>query len=483
MRVLSFCKVLCGSFLLISLFQSTIATSPEINQSIPITNYYPVENGFNFPEKKIVVVITSYKNKDWYRANLDSVYNQNYQNYRVIYLDDNSPDGTGKLVEAYIKEKGQEHRTTLIQHTEWQSQMGNHYNAVYMCADDEIVCHLDGDDYLSSPQTLQIVNAVYQNDDVWVTFGLPIKSDTNELCNDSIPELRKQEITASNHFRLTTDGWPYSHLRTFRVWLFKQIKLEDLMFEGNFANMSPCPDVAMEYPMLEMAGFHNRVLTNRLYVWNVKNPISQRIITPLRNILKVDHTIRFQWPVYEPLSAPILNYSEQFKDKKCDVIVLCPGNNNAELESTMRNTIDNIKDIYFISHDNSSMQSVQSALKKCSTDWIILCDGALPKTHRDATQIILELERTFAYSFHLHRSLTPELGGLKGFLTNDIIAWQPQYTLHIWPQPEVLGAILYRKRDILERLDKMASLKGTNFIQQWAQYQLPTRTACLFYRY
>ena len=111
-------------------------------------------------EKKIVIVITSFNNKDWYQQNLDSVFMQDYHNYRVIYIDDCSPDGTGMLVAAYIKELGQEFRTTLVLHQEWQSQMANHYMAAYMCDDDEIICQLDGDDIFYDKNTLKIINQI-----------------------------------------------------------------------------------------------------------------------------------------------------------------------------------------------------------------------------------------------------------------------------------------------------------------------------------
>lgn len=462
----------------------TDATNSE-NQYPTITLRYPETNQYRYPEKRIVIIITSYKNKDWYRTNLDSVYSQNYSNYRVIYMDDNSPDGTGALVQEYLKEKGQEHRTTLIRHTEWQSQMGNHYNAAHLCDDDEIVCHLDGDDYLYNPQTLQIINAIYQDENVWMTLGLPIKSDTNQLCTDSIPEKQKQEMTATNSFR-TNGGWPYSHLRTFRAWLFKQIRLEDLMYKGNFANLSPCPDVAMGYPMLEMAGFHNRVVTNRLYVWNVKNPISQRIITPLDKIVSVDSTIRLQWPAYKPLAAPIINYSDTFNNKKCDVIVI--SENTDAIQNTqciIAESITNIDKIYFVPDSATNfVENLQAAIRLCPSHWIILTTENPLFSHAfDASEMIKELERTFAYTFHLHRQLIPELSTLKGFLTNNIIAWQPNYTKHIWPNPEQLGTILYRKKDILSRISLMNAINCAEFKKMWATYSTPERTVCLFYRY
>jgi len=76
-------------------------------------------------ERNMVLVIASYNNKNWYKKNLDSVFTQQYENYRIIYIDDNSPDKTGKLVEEYILKKGQTSRTTLICNKNRQGALAN----------------------------------------------------------------------------------------------------------------------------------------------------------------------------------------------------------------------------------------------------------------------------------------------------------------------------------------------------------------------
>ena len=71
------------------------------------------------PEKPIVIIVPSRNNNELfegterYKLNLDSIFNQDYENYRVIYIDDCSSDGTADLVESYIQEKGQAGRVTL----------------------------------------------------------------------------------------------------------------------------------------------------------------------------------------------------------------------------------------------------------------------------------------------------------------------------------------------------------------------------------
>jgi cellulose synthase/poly-beta-1,6-N-acetylglucosamine synthase-like glycosyltransferase len=53
------------------------------------------------------IIVPSYNNakSEIYLRNLDSIFMQDYKNYRVVYIDDKSPDKTGDFVNEYIKAK------------------------------------------------------------------------------------------------------------------------------------------------------------------------------------------------------------------------------------------------------------------------------------------------------------------------------------------------------------------------------------------
>jgi hypothetical protein len=50
-------------------------------------------------EKPIVVITASYNNKQWCRLNVNSIVNQKYTNWRLIYIDDCSTDTTPDIVD------------------------------------------------------------------------------------------------------------------------------------------------------------------------------------------------------------------------------------------------------------------------------------------------------------------------------------------------------------------------------------------------
>ncbi|MFH1831299.1 MAG: glycosyltransferase, partial [bacterium] len=217
--------------------------------------------------KTFIIVIASYNNKDWYKKNLDSVFMQKYDNYHVIYIDDFSPDNTGKLVEQYIKEKKQEHKVTLIKNTQRMGAMANFYNAIQLCDKTQVIVQLDGDDWFANDHVLELLNKVYADPNVWLTYGQYEEYPSGKvgIC-DHVPE----DITKTNNFR--NYKWVTSALRTFYAGLFQLIKKEDLLYEGEFFTMTH--DLAIMFPMLEMAGFNSKFIPDVLYIYNKATPIN-----------------------------------------------------------------------------------------------------------------------------------------------------------------------------------------------------------------
>lgn len=220
------------------------------------------------PEKPIVVLITSFNNADWYEKNLEMLFKQKYSNYRVVYVDDLSPDGTADLVEAYVKKAGQEHRFTLIRNQERLLALGNIFYAVHDCNDWDIIVSYDGDDWFYHDMVLAKINETYSTKNVWLTHGKLIEYPNNSTswCRP-VPH----DVVARNGFREKGVRCP-SHLRTFYAWLFKKIDEEDLKFNGNFFEMTW--DMAMMFPMIEMAGERHTFIKDILYVYNVRNPLN-----------------------------------------------------------------------------------------------------------------------------------------------------------------------------------------------------------------
>jgi glycosyltransferase involved in cell wall biosynthesis len=217
--------------------------------------------------KKIAVIIPSYNNCQWYKFNLSSLFAQDYDNFRAIYIDDCSSDRTAKLVEEFIRDNNLDKRIHLIRNLVRIGAMENLYNVIYSCDDDEIIVILDGDDWFAHNGVLNKLDTVYSDPNCWMTYGQYISWPDNMAgYSGQIPS----DIIETNNFR--GYEWCASHLRTFYAWLFKMIRKEDLISpDGSFYSMAW--DQAIMFPMLEMAGFRAKFISDVLYIYNAANPI------------------------------------------------------------------------------------------------------------------------------------------------------------------------------------------------------------------
>ena len=217
--------------------------------------------------KKIVVVVPSYKNEKWCERNMHSILSQNYDNFRVIFVDDCSPDNTATLVEAFVARHNASDKVHIIRNSERLGAMRNLYNMIHSCDDGEVIVCMDGDDHFTHSQVLKRIDVEY-NKEIWMTYGSyqdwPRK--TRGCCKSY-----EESIINANSFRHAP--WRASHPRTFYASLFKKIKEEDFFDpEGNWLDMAW--DLSFMLPMLEMCGHRHSYMHDILYDYNNENPIS-----------------------------------------------------------------------------------------------------------------------------------------------------------------------------------------------------------------
>lgn len=90
-----------------------------------------------------------------------------------------------------------------------------HITRKYNPDNDDVIVHLDLDDWLFSPMSLCIVADEYTHNDIWATYGsyIPTEPPYTQLCK---PYTRKFD-------RVNSFNWFFSHLRTFKYGLWKHI--------------------------------------------------------------------------------------------------------------------------------------------------------------------------------------------------------------------------------------------------------------------
>lgn len=223
------------------------------------------------PEKHFCIITPSYNNITWYEANLSSLLDQEYTNYHVVYIDDASTDGTADAVQTYLNAHDNAHRVTLIKNSSRHGALANIYHAIQQCSPTDIIVLVDGDDFFAHPEVLTTLNRIYQGQDVWITYGQFVWFP--QMIIGSAHEI-PSPIILKNDMRKY--AWCATHLRTFYAGLFHHIHKEDLLWENTFFPMAW--DLALMFPMLEMAGSHSRFIPDILYLYNTANSLNDHKI-------------------------------------------------------------------------------------------------------------------------------------------------------------------------------------------------------------
>lgn len=227
-----------------------------------------------------MVVVPSYNNEQWVQRCLESVFLQDYSNYRMVYIDDCSTDATADLVQEYIDKNQLQNKALVIKNKERMFKLYNLYHAIHnYCADDEIVVELDGDDWFGDSRLFKKINAIYTNGNVWMTYGnfrdWPDRPDEETALR---PREIPKDILDRRAFREFEKGCIQTALRTFYAGLFKLIKEEDLKYEGKFYPRTS--DTAIMLPMFEMAGTRFKYIKEKVYIHNLATPLNDHKVDP-----------------------------------------------------------------------------------------------------------------------------------------------------------------------------------------------------------
>jgi glycosyltransferase involved in cell wall biosynthesis len=221
---------------------------------------------------KMIIVTTLYNAQNYITRCIGSLMGQTKKDFTCYITDDLSTDNSVDLVKNTIKN---DNRFILIENKIKMYQPGN-YNQVIRnnpnISDNDVIVEVDGDDWLPDSKTLERISNVYSNENVWIANG-SFKYSTGQIGFSS-----KQ----TNFNSLRQSRFTASHIRTWRAFLWRNIKEEDLKDE-NGIYWKVTGDLSFMFPMLEMAGEDRyRFMEDINYVYNEQNPLNDH---------KVDFTL------------------------------------------------------------------------------------------------------------------------------------------------------------------------------------------------
>jgi len=203
-------------------------------------------------QNKFRIITPSYNNEEWVEYCIASILNQTYSNYEVTYIDDASTDNTyDKVIEIV----GELPNWNVIRNSENRGAMYNYFHNLndYVQDPQEIIIHLDGDDWLYDETVLEKLNTFYNEKDCWMTYGgFIVWNGPDAESTLPWPQSTPHPDYIHKHKLYRQDHWRASHLRTYRAFLLQAIKLEDLKSLEDRKYYWHASDLAFQYPCMEM---------------------------------------------------------------------------------------------------------------------------------------------------------------------------------------------------------------------------------------
>ena len=215
------------------------------------------------------IVVPVFNAEKYLEKCLFSITKQSYKNFKVKVVDDCSTDSS---YEVASKICANYKNFDIHKNSRRLGALNNISQLLGLRVEEPsrtIDILLDGDDYLYSGDVLNFLNELYLKTNCLITYGSFLTSQG--IQGKKYPLLIRKFNLYRKYF------WYASHLKTFRHDLWLAINPNDLLDKNG--QYFPCAtDLAIMFPMLEMAGNRQHFVKDILYVYNDQNPISNHKI-------------------------------------------------------------------------------------------------------------------------------------------------------------------------------------------------------------
>ena len=222
------------------------------------------------------IIVPVFNAEKYIEKCLNSIVKQAHNRFQVLIVDDCSSDSSYEIA-SKICEKNKYFK--IFRNNRRIGALNNIRNLLEKKIEDPIKTIdliVDGDDYLYSSDVLNILEEKYKQTNCLITYGSHISS--KGVQGKKYPRIIRKFNLFRKYF------WYASHLKTFRHDLWLAIKPKDLI-NKNQEYFSVAWDLAMMFPMLEMAGKRQEFISEILYFYNDSNPISDHKIRRKEQIL------------------------------------------------------------------------------------------------------------------------------------------------------------------------------------------------------
>lgn len=179
--------------------------------------------------KKFSVIICAYNIEGYISKAIDSVLKQNFEDYELILVNDGSEDGTLKILKEYeAKYNGK----IIVIDNGKNLGLGKSRNIAINQAKGEYIVHLDGDDLLYEPDTLQKINETIGQDGAdLIYFGVKyVGGDNKAHLPTEENSTREARIVCDMHFAVASKVWRREFLYENNITFIEDMYYEDMVY-------------------------------------------------------------------------------------------------------------------------------------------------------------------------------------------------------------------------------------------------------------
>lgn len=463
----------------------TFASSIHPARSYPVTQ-----------NKSFVFIVYAYNQSPWCERALHSIFEQEYEAYRVILVDDGSVDGTVEKMQQFILDNQQEHRVLFVKNEHRLGPIASLYRMIDNCQEEEVILPLEAKDWLAHPQVLQRLNATYQNPDVWCTLGQAIRYPSYEIIDP--PHLSKEQVEKEGYETLSL-----SVPSSFYAGLFKQIQLQDLFQEGEFAANHP----SYLTPLLELAGGRMRSLFEPIAF---ENGASSSCFSNTRFSPKHHYAPLAAFPkakeMVEKADILLFSYNRPLQLYAClesiqryvtgtDRIYVLYRASDEGFSLAYEQLKKTFPEVRFVSQGDQPKKDfkpwVNRILFQSPAKYVLFgVDDLIVKDFVDLKQCIHLTEKAGAYGFYLrfgrHIRHCYQMGRAQAIpeslpIGSGIYVWDVCRAELDWGFPNNLDMTLYRKADLKEAFQKMKFNNPNGLESNWARDYPPKQAIGLYF--
>ncbi len=226
-------------------------------------------------QQRMSVLMPFFNSQDYIERAIQSIAQQDYENYQLIMIDDASVDNSLSIAKRTVEKLSRDiqSKIKIVVNKRNHGAVFNHYHALNHTDENDIIMLVDGDDWLVNNNTIfHLYNDLYQQGAEFTYGSCWSLVDNIPLIAQNYPS----EVKRNRSYRSHKFAWnmPYTHLRTFTKKLFKGVS-EDRFKDSNGNWLRAGGDGALFYEMIERANPDKVVAVKEIvYNYNDLNPIN-----------------------------------------------------------------------------------------------------------------------------------------------------------------------------------------------------------------